>query len=632
MSRQAWTVAAVLGVVAMVCVLAGDLYAQFLEAPRGRWDGIVHDRHGHYAYGLKMALALRGGDLYAFVSELEKGKVWPPVHGLLVAGVGLVAGPRHQLAVLPSLLGWVMTVCLVFLVARRSVPNGRGAELAGGVALVLAASSPAHRVFATDVMLESLGAGLTLLVVYLFQRARRNGQTPRDWRALALALTVLFFEKSNYWLLAVLAVFGSYLAANPGEAASRGWSMLGATAWRPWIRAQARHPLTYAVLAVVAIVLGVLWNGPTVIEVGGQRVSLYPPRNLLTVAYTLLFVRVALAWRRRPPPWWRAASPATRALGLWHGLPVLVSFLMPGRLAAILWHLSPANAASPGDVGVIRAARFYAPPFASEYHVGLWIVIGVLVLFGVAIARARPQRPEETVAICLAVVGTVLVLLHPNRQTRFLHTWVPAVWVGAGIGAAALVYGSEVLRNRAGLRRLLAIACVIGLALAQGEAWRSAGYSSQVGHRLADASLLDVTDTYLPRLAETRRVTVFGTLPAHALVEWSFLERYPEKARLDVDSWGPARSVDALTDRFAAWLTSTQSDAVVFIDVPPESRFYVDLGALGYDYGIHRRLDDLLRAQSVFRLTDRWELERYSVTISAWERGERSPAGYTGTP
>jgi hypothetical protein len=77
----------ILLVVVIVCIVAAHTYQQYLNTSRARWDGSVHDRHGHYAYGLKMALALRQGDVGGFLAELEKGKVWPPFHGVLVAVV-----------------------------------------------------------------------------------------------------------------------------------------------------------------------------------------------------------------------------------------------------------------------------------------------------------------------------------------------------------------------------------------------------------------------------------------------------------------------------------------------------------------------------------------------------------------
>jgi hypothetical protein len=60
---------------------------------------------------------LRQGNLPQFFANLEKGKVWPPVHGLLVAAVVAAAGPDYRLAVLPSLAGWIMTVVFGCLAA-----------------------------------------------------------------------------------------------------------------------------------------------------------------------------------------------------------------------------------------------------------------------------------------------------------------------------------------------------------------------------------------------------------------------------------------------------------------------------------------------------------------------------------
>ena len=79
-----------------------------MAEPRSRWVGLLHDRSGHYAYGLKMAVALERWDLAQFIGELEKGKTWPPLHGLLVTGTQLLSGNDWRMAVLPSLTGWVL--------------------------------------------------------------------------------------------------------------------------------------------------------------------------------------------------------------------------------------------------------------------------------------------------------------------------------------------------------------------------------------------------------------------------------------------------------------------------------------------------------------------------------------------
>ena len=79
--------------------------------------------------------------------------------------------------------------------------------MAGLVAALFIAASPAHRAYATDIMLESLGAALSLLALYCYLLTVQ-GQPDETGKArcLAAALLLLFLEKYNYWLLVVLAL------------------------------------------------------------------------------------------------------------------------------------------------------------------------------------------------------------------------------------------------------------------------------------------------------------------------------------------------------------------------------------------------------------------------------------------
>src|SRR5262249_32697003 len=88
-------------------VLAAIAYAQFLEAPRQLWSNAVHDRNAHYMLGLSFALDLRQGNISQFLHDFDGARIWPPLHGMLVALVLLVWGVDYRLAVLPSLAGWV---------------------------------------------------------------------------------------------------------------------------------------------------------------------------------------------------------------------------------------------------------------------------------------------------------------------------------------------------------------------------------------------------------------------------------------------------------------------------------------------------------------------------------------------
>ena len=142
------------GVLVAALVVAALDYAYFLDHHRQLWTGTIHDRHAHYLTALSLALDLRQADIVQGLHDFDRARVWPPLHALLAAAVLAVGGPDYRLAVLPSLLAFVGTVLLGFLVARRAAP--RGGNFAGLAAALLILTSTPHRAFATDVMLESL--------------------------------------------------------------------------------------------------------------------------------------------------------------------------------------------------------------------------------------------------------------------------------------------------------------------------------------------------------------------------------------------------------------------------------------------------------------------------------------------
>lgn len=614
--RFRFDVLPVLLVLAIALVLAGHSYLQYLDTSRLRWDGLAHDRSGHYAYGLKMAIALRQGKVLRFIDELERGKVWPPVHGVLVAMVLLVGGFHYQLAVLPSLIGWIMTVVFGFLVARRAAARRDAGLLAGVVALIFIVGSPAHRIYATDIMLESLGAGLTLLVLYLYLLAVQRGTSLWTWRGLALALTVLFFEKYNYWLLVILSMLTTQFVSGPRQYLRSAVVASRTVDWRRWVTNQARQPLNYILVGLVAVVLFLFARGPTALQIAGHRVSLYPPHNLVTAAYAVLLVRVAIALRRERPKWLGRLSIPSQQVLRWHVLPIAFSFLLPRRLSAFLWHIGPTNHGDEPVHDLARAASFYARSLTTDYHVGLWSVLLVAGLLAAAILCGRRLRPGASVVLFLALIAAALVVVHPNQKSRYLHSWLPAAWVGAGMGLACLLYS----RPLDGLRRSrwwLAAGVVGLLAVGHRTQLLAVGHSPEAGHQGRDSSLLDLTDTYLPHLARSRRTTILTTVPFEPLFQWTFLERYQNRERLDILRWGPSPSVEGVRDRFEAWLQSTQSDTLVLIDIPPGSYFH---GDVGLDYRAFGHVSRLLASQTTFRQTHRWNLTRYGCTITLWRR------------
>jgi hypothetical protein len=607
-------------VLALAVVAAALLYAHFRAVERSLWDDPIHDRNAHYLYCLRLATDLRQGNLLRFADHLNQACVWPPLHGVLAAVVVLVGGLDYRLAVLPSLVGWVGSVVLVFLAARRAA--GRGSNLAGAVAALFLAASPAHRAYATDVMLESLGACLSLAVLYAYLCVvQAAGDGRREGRLLGVTLTLLFLEKYNYWLLLVLALAAAAVLSRPiGPLLWRCRDCLRAAQPWKWLAAEARRPLTWACLVVVGLIGVVAVRGPQPLAFAGQSLSLYPPHNLIHLAYVLFFVRALLWWRKTGRAWVDRRGGCLRAVVRWHCWPAAAWLLLPRHPSFFLWYLSPANADSGQRFAVLEAARDYFRWLGEDYHLGVaaaWLAVALCVA---GLLSWRGLRPGGSAAAWLVALAVGLTLAHPNHKGRCLHSWIAANWVMAGVGAAALVHGPLTLWCKA-LRPWLAAAAVGALAIFLGPALLAPGYALEGGPHADHASLLDVTESYVGELAGARKATVLAAVPFRTLTQWALLQRKGDLGPLEEHWYDFAADGPAERAAFLRWLQATDCDALVFLDRLGGELPWV----VGPECDRHARLLPLLRRQTLFRPIREQEFPRQHCRVIVWRRAAAAP-------
>jgi hypothetical protein len=596
---------------AVATVVISRNYCSFLANPRPLWNGLVHDRNGHYEFAVELALALRQRQPIRFLSILlDQSKVWPPMHGLLTALLIAPGGPDYRWAVIPSLLGWWVTAAFAFLTAKKI--SSAGGSAAGLVAVGLVLASPAYRAYGTDIMLESLGAGLTMMALYMYIVASQEGSA-RAWRNLAIVMTLLFFEKYSYWMLVVLALGGNEILRHPGHCLTTARSSLGRVN-RQMVVGEMSHPLNLIALTMLVLMAAAWIRGPQPLSLARYRISVYPPRNLLTAAYVALALRVAFS---APAGWWQrlfsssgVQSPRSE-LFRWHVLPVSASFLMPGRLWMFLWHVGPSNYDHTN--GIRWAITYYTGAAVYEYHPSpwtAWVVAGGLVL---ALAGWRNWRCGGVAVVLLAIIGGAAVILHPNQQSRFLFSWFAAVWVAAagatisGIYSRRLAIPPGISAPISWIVAIVAFVILIGYAAAP----------RPVPPPLSD---LDLSDAYLPALGGFRRVVFLSNMPIGPFVNWTFMQCYQ---RPDAILW-PLKGADFSPKEGARWFAklaaaSTAKDALVFIDVPPESPDYVPLS----EYPQWAKLLEAMRSDPHLRLSTTWEVPGDRAKITLW-----APARY----
>jgi hypothetical protein len=603
------------GALALALASAVCLAGHFLSSHRSLWDDGHHDRNAHYLYNLKLATHLRAGRALSFVDEVQRARVWPPLHGLLGALILVIGGLDYRLAVLPSLAGWIMAVLFAALLARRVAP--RGGDVAGSIAALLVLVSPAHRAYATDIMLESLGAGLTLLVLYCYAvAAQRADSSPWPGRWLGLALTALFLHKYNYWLLAVLALLGTE-ALRRGSGWWRGArSALARVDWRAWGGAQLRHPFTYLLALLFLIVVGVERHGDRPVEVAGLSVNLFPPHNIVQLAYWVLFLRLLIWWRGSMGAWALGLDVRLRPVVRWHVVPIAFWMLLPKHASYFLWYLSPANAGDSQRSDVLAGLREYGTWAIEDYHPASWAAVLVAALGLVALLCWRRLRPGGQAVLGLVLIAASLSVVHPNRKARNLHSWLAGAWVAAGVGLAGLVHGRATV-GAARARPWLGGAAVAALGCATWPALLGAGRAAEGGPHPQRASLLDLTDCYLREVDGARRAAVFTTVPLRPLAQWTVLERYGGLDRLEERWDGFGAPGTANRDGLQRWLATTACDLVVFVDrtgrAPGQDSFP--------ECRAHGELRNLLFAQRRFRLVQEQAFPRHVCKVLIWRRG-----------
>lgn len=616
---QRWLPRLALAIVMVAAISAAAIsYRQFLSADRFLWRGIGHDRSAHYLNGLKLAQALKELRPLQFVLEVDRSRSWPPLHPLLLSFVLLCGGFDYRLGVLPSLAGWIATAVFGFLAARRAAP--RGGNLAGLAAAILILASPAHRAFATDVMLESLGACLSLAAVY-FYIVWRQERSVGAGRCLGLALTALFLHKYNYWLLVVLALAATTAFENLErypQLARRAWDM----PWRRWLVAQRRQPLNYLLLKSLLLLAAMALLDGRTLAIGGRTLVIRSSENLVHACYVTFLIRLLPWWLRTGRQWLKQLPRHQRPLIAWHLGPVLLWFLWPKRLYYFIWYLTRNHGRGFAGAGW----RYYWDCLTRDYHAGTWSVLVVAGLAGYGLIHGRRLRRGGMAIIWFGAAGSLLTFGSHTWNSRFLHSWLAAIWLVAGIGLAQLCY-ARLSVKAAPLRQALAAAALAILLLLDLPGFRRPAHTIEAGFDVSRPSVLDLPDFYLPALANSQRSTILATLPMRYLGEWTFLEQYGRLDRLETHWLGFGSSAADNRDGFRRWLDTTTCDTIVFVDNLPSS---VPMQRTGVQASLHAELRGTLESQTIFRNVERREFPtlEWGCVVSIWRRmPTESPSG-----
>lgn len=588
------TGAAFAGDIAVVSLVLGFAIARLfahLDAPEDLWRGVLHDRHGHYAYGLDLAVSIATLNLDDAIWAIAKPAVWPPFHGMVLSAVLLVSGFDWRLGVVPSLCGWALMVCSVWQIALRLFLRADLAAVAGFVAVGFALSSPSLALLSSDVMLEGLGAGLSAGCIYAFIAACQEPTSRWRWRLLGLVATLLFFEKYNYWVLAIVAITLAALAQHPGV-------RMAAMSFVAWLLRSApmmlRRPAALVCLALLCVVAAIGLHGPVALRLAGTEVQLYPPFNLLTAAYAAFFILSLQLWREHRERARIALGTAGTALLLWHALPVAASFLVPRRLGSFVWFLAPSNADERlYHFDPIGGLWLYLDAFLNGFSTSPATGWLCLALVAPALAFPRSMRAEWLVVPIFLAVSVAAMLLHPQQQARFLATSIFGLWLAAGAGAAIMVGALAGRRSvPAILAGVAAAAVLIGNDIATPyrlEAYRIAARSP------SGPSDLAIPRAYLPYVDPNVPAAIIATFGGTKLLDWPVVDACHCRFRSLSEPLSPQADREEIKGATATLLAGTHAFQLLVADFPSLTRF-------PYAYDNTRGIVDAMFEQNRFTM------------------------------
>lgn len=425
--RRKWMVFGTAAILSLLLVIR--LGRAFFSQPEA--DLITWDQAARAEEAVLLAKEVRFLEVRDFAVHILSLNWWPPLYPLIMLPFCLILGPNLEAAILPSLIFFIVAIIGILYAYDNLLPHPLEDKIAGFAFLFsLAATSPLLLSSATWAMLEVFGIALTFFAFGAYFRGRQTGGV-ESYRTCAVLSVLLWTLKYSYGLLfsVTLLIFE----------AARVWPRLrhGPLPLPGMVR-RLLKPVFYPVYGLVAVLSWVLLFGGGAMRVFGLKTSITNVYNPLMYLYLYSLVVILFKTGRRWPAIKSRLEPGQRELLLWGALPAAAFMALPDKIKALVMNLQAGNRAKPPSI--FDAAPFYLRAFFRDYS--LFVPVGILVLGLLALAILKFKK----VPLGVTVLGVYFVLGAFSltagfglRESRYLATFVPALWVGAAWSAGFLV-------------------------------------------------------------------------------------------------------------------------------------------------------------------------------------------------
>lgn len=221
----------------------------------------------------------------------------------------------------------------------------------------------------------------------------------------------------------------------------------------------------------------------------------------------------------------------------------------------------------------------------------------------------------------LVLLSAVVVLGHPQKQWRFLATWMFGVWIGSGVGAAALLQMLMSARY-VRLRAAAAMSSFVLLAAAMTAAQPSPRADHYALQKSSGPSDLAFAHAYLAHVHPRKGLAIAATMGPTDLWTWTAREHCRCLARIERPffEFRPAR--EDVARKMSALVASAKVDTLILIDAPA----YPVPGVLGFSYDRMRGLLDAMAEQDRFERIAIIPVPEHRATVTIWRRKSSSIA------
>ena len=110
-------------------------------------------------------------------------------------------------------------------------------------------------------------------------------------------------------------------------------------------------------------------RGNLPLTIAGREIGIYPPLNILQIAYVVGFVRLMLWWRKQGRGVVAGLDVRLQQLVRWHFWPLACWLVLPKHFGYFLFYNSPGNAASDQHASLSHGLAEYASWAVTDYHV-----------------------------------------------------------------------------------------------------------------------------------------------------------------------------------------------------------------------------------------------------------------------